>query len=108
MSALDSLKGCSLTGTWIDVPAHSVTLALRTPPGAAPATVYTLVLEGVTDASFFDEDGAPWEGADVSDLRSEHDEDRLRLDFSFGRDGAGLTVTCEKILLHRTREPDQA
>ncbi|WP_017540089.1 MULTISPECIES: hypothetical protein [Nocardiopsis] len=106
MSALNALKGCSLDGTWVDVPGHSVTLSLRSPAGTIPAVTYTLVLEGVTDFSFFDEEAAPWGGAEVGDVQSEHDEDSLRLDFSFGGEASGLAVTCGKVLLHRTRDPE--
>ncbi|MDA2814966.1 hypothetical protein O4J56_30255 [Nocardiopsis sp. RSe5-2] len=104
MSALNALKGCSLEGTWVDVPGHSVTLSLRSPAGAVPALTYTLVLEGVTDFSFFDEGAAPWPGAEVADVGSDHDEDSMRLDFSFGGEASGLAVTCGKVLLHRTRD----
>ena len=104
MSALDALTGCALTGTWIDVPAHSVTLSLHTAPGTEPSVGYTLVLQGVTDLSFYDDAPAPWAGAEVAGIQSEHDRGSLRLDFSFGGDASGLTVTCEKVLLHRTRD----
>ncbi|MBB4929839.1 hypothetical protein F4561_000659 [Lipingzhangella halophila] len=86
----------------MDAAAHHVTITLRTK--AAGGTVdYNLVLEGVTDFSFFDEDPAPRPGAEVSDIRSQNDPDTLHLDFTFGHDAAGLTVTCAKLVMHRVR-----
>ncbi|RNL82520.1 hypothetical protein [Halostreptopolyspora alba] len=102
MPGLDGLRGATLLGVWVDAAAHHVTITLRT--GDAGNTVdHNLVLEGVTDFSFFNENPTPWPGAEISDIRSQHDPDTLRLDFTFGSDTAGITVTCAKLVTHRTR-----
>ncbi|MDA8369536.1 MAG: hypothetical protein M0026_06665 [Nocardiopsaceae bacterium] len=103
MSALNSLKGASLEGIWVDAPAHSVTLALRM-ARATPVTEYTLILDGVTDFSFFDETARPWAGAEVTGVRVDHDPDSMRLDFSLGSEAAGLAVRCAKAALHKARQ----
>ncbi|CAM4098578.1 hypothetical protein GCM10009799_40680 [Nocardiopsis rhodophaea] len=105
MSALHGLKGSSLEGIWVDAPGHTVTLALQS-TNLTPAVGYTLVLEGVTDFSFFDETTSPWSAAEVTDIRADHDPDSLRLDFSFGSEASGLAATCAKVVLHRTRPGD--
>ncbi len=105
MPGLDGLKGASLRGVWMDAAAHHVTVTLRTKTVGGTVD-YNLVLEGVTDFSFFDESPAPWSGAEVTDVRSQHDPDTLHLDFTFGHDAAGIRVTCAKLVMHRVRPRD--
>ncbi|MBB6173351.1 hypothetical protein HNR23_003411 [Nocardiopsis mwathae] len=105
MSALHGLKGSLLDGIWIDAPGHTVTLSLRS-TNLTPPVGYTLVLEGVTDFHFFDDSAEPWSGAELTDIRSDHDPGSLRLDFSFGSESSGLALTCAKVVLHRTRSAE--
>ncbi|WP_046471047.1 hypothetical protein [Allosalinactinospora lopnorensis] len=102
MPALDALKGASLRGIWVDAPGHYVTITLRT-MSVGTALDYNIVLEGVTNFSFYDENPAPWPGAEVTEIRSQHDPDSMHLDFSFGSDTAGIVVTCAKLVMHRAR-----
>ncbi|GAA1772757.1 MULTISPECIES: hypothetical protein [Streptomonospora] len=101
MAGLDMLRGSALTGVRVDAPAHRVTLGLRLERAGGPAD-YTLVLEGVTDFSYFDESADPWPQPLVTAVASHHDPDSMRLDFGIAREGAGLTVTCGKAVLRRS------
>ncbi|GAA3722911.1 hypothetical protein HDA32_000781 [Spinactinospora alkalitolerans] len=105
MSALGALSGAALENVWLDVPRHRVTMVLRTRDHDTDAvTDHTLVLEDVTDFSFFDETAEAWPHAQITDIQAEHDPDSMRVDFSFGGAAAGITVTCGKIVLRRVHQ----
>ncbi|QBI52548.1 hypothetical protein [Streptomonospora litoralis] len=100
MATLDNLRGATLTGIRVDAPGHRVALGLRLDRPDGPAD-YTLVLEGVTDFSCFDESASAWPDQRIGSVSARHDPESMHLDFAFARAGAGMAVTCGKAVLRR-------
>lgn len=103
MTAFQALAGAVLDGVWVDVPEHRVIVTLRADTESDQVT-HTLVLEGVTDFRFFDENADAWPYAEVTDIAAEHGTGTMRLEFSFGPEAAGTAgtaVTCTKAVVHR-------
>ncbi|PSK97312.1 hypothetical protein CLV63_10830 [Murinocardiopsis flavida] len=100
MPGLQALRGAVLDGVWLDAPGHRVIVTLRADRESDQVS-HTLVLEGVTDFSFFDDVPEPWAEAQVADIATEHEPGTMRLDVSFETAAAGLAITCAKGVLHR-------